>query len=259
MKGTSLFGAACVLLTFSILACTTQNVEEQKDKAEAIRYLGEAYLRQGEYRAALKQFIKAEDIDPSDHILQDDLGLSYLYLNDPDNAIHHFKKALELKPDYNPARNNLGNAYAEKREWQNAIEQYKMLNSDLLYGTPQFPLSNLGLVYYELKEYELSASYFLKALAIKPNFVQALYGLGKTYLAMGRIPDAVSKLEKAVSLAPDSAAVYFELAKAYSLQQDYGKALEAFHKVVEINPNGTLADKALIEARKVKKLQMLHE
>ncbi len=257
MKGTSFFGAACILLAVSILACTSQNVADQKNRAEAIRNLGEAYLRQGEYRAALKQFKTAEDINPSDHILQDDLGLAYLYLNNPDNAIRHFKKALELKPDYNPARNNLGNAYAESREWQKAIEQYKMLTSDLLYGTPQFPLSNLGLVYYELKEYELSVTYFLKALAIKPNFAQALYGLGKTYLAMGRVPDAVAKLEKAVSSAPDSAAVYFELANAYSLQQDYGKALEAYHKVVEINPNSVLADKALIEARKVKKLQML--
>ena len=194
MRRILLVGAVCVLLAGLIAACTTtQNVAEQKSQAEAIRNLGEAYLRQGKYRAALKQLKKAEELYPNDHILQDDLGLAYLYLKDSDQAIFHFKKALAIKSDYTPARNNLGNAYAEKKEWEKAIEQYKAVTQDLLYGTPQFPLSNLGIVYYELQEYELSAQYFLKALNIKPDFIQALYGLAKTYIAMGRVPDAISK------------------------------------------------------------------
>jgi tetratricopeptide (TPR) repeat protein len=252
MKGILFVGAACVLLTGLLISCTTKNVEEQKAQAEATRNLGEAYLRQGKYRVALKHLKKAEDLYPSDHILQDDLGLAYLYLKDPEQAIPHFKKALELKDDYSPARNNLGNAYAEKKEWDKAIEQYKIVTSDLLYGTPQFPLSNLGVVYYELQEYGISAQYYLKALDIEPNFVQALYGLAKTYMAMDRVPDAIAKLEKAVGISPVSDVLYFELARAYGLNGNDTKALSAYHKVVEINPNSTLADRALIEARKIK-------
>jgi tetratricopeptide (TPR) repeat protein len=255
MKKILVVGAIRVLLTGLILACTTQNLAEQKAQAEAIRNLGEAYLQQGKYRVALKQLKKAEALYPSDHLLQDDLGLAYLYLKDQDQAISHFKKALEIKDDYNPARNNLGNAYAEKKEWDKAIEQYKIVTTDLLYGTPQFPLSNLGVVYYELQEYELSAQYYLKALNIKPDFVQALYGLAKTYMAMDRTPEAIVKLEKAVSISPDSAVLYFELAGAYALNRDYTRAMSAYHKVVELDPNSTLADRALIEARKIKTQQ----
>jgi len=251
MKKTLVVGAVCILLTGLIIACTTQNVAEQKAQAEATRNLGEAYLRQNKYRIALKHLKKAEALYPSDHILQDDLGLAYLYLKDPDQAILHFKKALELKDDYTPARNNLGNAYAEKKEWDKAIEQYKIVTSDLLYGTPHFPLSNLGVVYYELQEYGLSVQYYLKALDIKPDFVQALYGLAKTYMAMDRVPDAISKLEKAVDISPAAAVLYFELAKAYALNREYTRAVSAYHKVVELNPNSTLADRALVEARKL--------
>ena len=255
MKRILLVGTACILITGLILGCTTQNLAEQKSQAEALRNLGEAYLRQGKYRIALKQLKKAEELYPSDHLLQDDLGLAYLYLHDQDQAIFHFKKALEIKNDYTPARNNLGNAYAEKKDWDKAIEQYKIVTSDLLYGTPQFPLSNLGIVYYEIQEYQLSAQYFLKALDIKPDFVQALYGLAKTYMAMERVPDAVARLEDAVEISPDSAVLYFELAKAYSLNRDYTRAVSAYHKVVELNPSSTLADRALIEARKIKNRQ----
>ena len=255
MKKILVVGAGCVLLTGLLLSCTTQNVAEQKAQAEATRSLGEAYLRQGKYRIALKHLKKAENLFPSDHILQDDIGLCYLYLKDADQAIYHFKKSLEMNNDYTPARNNLGNAYAEKKEWGKAIEQYKIVTSDLLYGTPHFPLSNLGVVYYELQEYELSVQYYLKALDIKPDFVRALYGLAKTYVAMDRVPDAIAKLQKAVSISPDSVVLYFELARAYALNQDYGKAIGAYHKVVQLNPSSTLADRALIEARKIKNRQ----
>ena len=115
MKKILVAGAGCFLLAGLILACTTQNVEEQKVQAEAIRNLGEAYLQQGKYRVALKQLKKAEELYPSDHLLQDDLGLAYLYLKDRDQAIFHFKKALEIKDDYNPARNNLGQCICRKK------------------------------------------------------------------------------------------------------------------------------------------------
>ena len=92
----------------------------------------------------------------------------------------------------------------------------------------------------------------LKALDIKPDFVQALYGLAKTYMEMDRVPDAIAKLQKAVDISPDSAVLHFELARAYALDRQYTKALNAYHKVAEINPNSTLADRALIEARKIK-------
>jgi len=176
-------------------------------------------------------------------------------LKETDQAIFHFKKALAIKDDYAPARNNLGNAYAENKEWEKAIKQYKIVTSDILYGTPQFPLSNLGVVYYELQEYGLSVQYYLKALDIKPDFVQALYGLAKTYMAMDRVPDAISKLEKAVDISPAAAVLYFELAKAYALHREYTRAVSAYHKVVELNPNSTLADRALVEARKLKNRQ----
>jgi tetratricopeptide (TPR) repeat protein len=255
MKSILVVGTGCILLTGLLLSCTTQNVAEKKAQAEATRNLGEAYLRQGKYRMALMQLKKAEELIPPDHILQDDLGLCYYFLNDQDQAIIHFKKALTIKDDYTPARNNLGNAYAEKKEWDKAIEQYKIVTTDLLYGTPQNPLSNLGFVYYELQEFKLSAQYFLKALDIKPDFVRALYGLAKTYMAMERVPDAIAKLEKAVDISPDSAALYFELARAYALNGDSTMAMSAYHKVVELDPNSTLADRALIEVRKIKNQQ----
>jgi len=254
MKTTLLVGAGCLLVVSLLLACTSKNIEEQKARAEASRNLGEAYLRQGKYSLALGEFLKAESLTPDDYFLQDDLGLVYYYKGKQDLAIRHFKKALALKDDYAPARNNLGNAYAEKREWDKAIEQYKAVSSDLLYVTPQFPLSNLGLAYYEKGEYQLSEKYFLKALKSQQDFDRALYGLGKTYMAMGRVPEAVIKLERAALAAPDAPPVHFELAKAYTMNREYKKAYDSYQLVVNLNPGSPLADRATLEAQKIKHL-----
>jgi type IV pilus assembly protein PilF len=253
MKKEWLIKAGCLFLLVGMAACTpttTQNTE--LEQAIAARNLGEAYLREGRFRAALKELKKVESSYPDDYILQDDLGLSYYYLEEHDLAIQHFKKALELNGDYAPARNNLGNAYAAKKEWDKAIEQYKIVSADLLYATPQYPLSNLGYVYYEKGEYDLSQKYYLEALRAKPDFSNAMHGLGKTYLAMGRVQEAITRLEKAVELSPGVAFVYFDLAKAYSLNREYSKAYDAYNKVVQLDLGSPIADQAKKEAEKIK-------
>ena len=254
MKKICLLGAGCLLVISLLFACTSKNMEEQKEQAEAFRNLGEAYLRQGKYSLALKELLKAEALTPDDYFLQNDLGLVYYYKGKQDLAIRHYKKALALKNDYAPARNNLGNSYAEKREWDKAIEQYEMVSSDLLYATPQFPLSNLGLAYYEKKEYQLSEKYYLKALKAKQDFDRALYGLGRTYMAMGRVTEAIRKLERAALVAPDAPPVHFELARAYTMNREYKNAYDSYQQVVVLNPGSQMADQARLEAQKLKNL-----
>jgi tetratricopeptide (TPR) repeat protein len=253
MRKNWVWSAGCVLLVCLLVSCTTKNLEKDKNIAEKTRMLGEAYLREQHYTAALEAFLKSEALYPDDHLLHDDLGLVYLAKGKYELAIRHFKKALELEEDYTPARNNLGNAYAASHDWDRAIEQYKIASSNMLYATPYYPLSNLGFVYYQKKEYDLSEEYYLKALKVRRDFVVALQGLAKTYMATGRVLEAIARLEKAAEISPDSASVYFELANAYSLNRDYRKAYTAYQKVIALDPDSPLADRAKEEARKVEK------
>jgi len=255
MKKIWLAGAIFILLLSGLAGCTSKEyLENQKEQADALRNLGEAYLRQGNYTAALRELLKAESMAPSDYILQDDLGLAYLYKGDSDKAITHFNKALAIKDDYAPGRNNLGNAYTQKEEWDKAIEQYKIVTSNLLYATPQFAYSNMGLAYYHKKEYRQSEKYFKEALKITPEFDRALWGLSKTYIATGRVSEAVKTLEFAVQKHPENISLLFELAEAYVLIRDYRKASAAYYLVVQLDPDSPLADKALRKANRLKPL-----
>ena len=141
-----------LLLVLGLAACASHQKNLEKQRAEAIRDLGEAYMGQGSHTRALREFLKAENIYPDDPYLQNDLGTAYLAKGNLELAVQHFNKALKLKPDYSPARNNLGSAYIELENWEAAIECFKVVKDDLLYGTPHYPMTNLGFLREDLEE-----------------------------------------------------------------------------------------------------------
>ena len=112
------------ILVIGFLAGCAPN-ENLRKQGESSRNLGEAYMAQGNYTAALKELLAAEQLTPDDPYLHNDLGLTYMAKDRLDLAIQHFKKALSLKPDYAPAMNNLGTAYLAQQNWDAAIVCFK--------------------------------------------------------------------------------------------------------------------------------------
>jgi len=242
-----------MMMAFYIVSCATANMEAQKEQGEALRNLGEVYYKQGNYTSALRELLKAEALYPDDPFLQNDLGLTYKAKKRLNLAVQHFKKALEIKPDYAPAKNNLGTVYLDKKEWDTAIKYFKEVSENMLYATPYMAMANLGWAYYNKKEYSLSETYYLKALDIEPKFINALRGLGLTYIAVGRIDEAVKVLESAVRYYPKFVPLYEELARVYVLSYDHEKALGAYHKVIELAPDSAMAKEAEKAAQRIKK------
>ncbi|MBW2177268.1 MAG: tetratricopeptide repeat protein [Deltaproteobacteria bacterium] len=246
-------GFAWLLLfvfVISLLSCAA-NMEKKRAQSKATRQLGEAYMRQGDYTAALRELLKAESLSPGDHLVQNDLGLIYMSKFRYDLAETHFKKAIQIKPDYAAAKNNLGTVYLATKDWHSAIKTFKPLEGNLLYATPHYPLSNLGLAYYSLGNYPMAEEYYLRALDIEPNFIIALRGLGRTYIALVKIPQAVSVLERAAREAPAWPELYMDMGEAYKLAGQYTKALLAYNKVSDLAPNSEIAEQAKAEISKM--------
>ena len=234
----------CIVLVLT--ACATQKQTDHNIQlADATREIGEAYMRQGDYTAALRELLKAEKLNPQDPFTQNDLGLCYMAKNRMPEAIAHFKKAISLKPSYAPARNNLGSAYLQVESWDAAIATFKEITKDTLYATPHYPLSNLGLAYYHKGDYRQAMRYYKEALKLEPNFVYALRGVGRTYLAMNQGSLAVRYLEQAVQQAPKMADLHFDLAEAYLLIGKFKEARYAYETVIDLAPQESpLAQKA---------------
>lgn len=238
------------MLALLTAACATEQKLAERQRAEATRDLGEAYMGQGNHTRALREFLKAESIYPDDPYLQNDLGMAYQAKGNLDLAIRHYLEALELNPEYSPARNNLGSAYIEQENWEAAIECFKAVKDDLLYGTPHYPMTNLGFVYFKLGDYDQSVYYYLEALEIAPNFPKAHHGLGRTYMAMGNYAEAVNSLENAVKNAPNEIPIQLDLGRAYKMTREYNKAFEIFTRAAQTAEDPKIKKEAEAEAEK---------
>lgn len=233
-------------------ACATSKVNPQdKRKADATRKLGEAYLSEKNYTAALGELLKAEKLNADDPILHNDLGLVYMSKDKIELAIVHFERAVKLNPDYSLAKNNLGSAYLVKKEWDKAIPVLQEVTGDMLYATPHYPLTNLGWAYYNKQEYDMARQYLKKALDLKPDFFTAQLNLGRTYLATGRVYDALSLFQAAEKTNPKDPALLFELGKTYRLMGDYNNARRALRGSIEYAEDSDLAVEASEELKKI--------
>lgn len=244
MKKVLLTGICLLVPAILLAGCAFNKDNASKERAEASRNLGEAYMAEGNYTKALRELLQAEKMNPDDPYLQNDLGLTYLAKNDPKEAVDHFKQALKLNPDYSPARNNLGTAYIALEEWDQAVECFTLVKDDLLYATPYFPLTNLGYVYYRKKDYGTAEKYYKEALEMKPDFAKAFHGLGQVYLDSGRYEQAIGKLQHAVELAPKAAPIYLDLGRAYEKVNEYDKALDSYKKAAAVAHGTALAEQA---------------
>jgi type IV pilus assembly protein PilF len=228
----------------SITACAPTNNDNLKKQADASRNLGEVYMNQGQYTAALKELLEAEKKYPNDPMINNALGLAYIAKERPDLAVDHFKKAIKLQPDFSSAINNLGNAYLRLNQWDAAIEQFQSLSDDLIYATPHYPLTNIGFAYYNKGEFGKAEKYYQDALKLQPKFIIALRGLGRTYLKMGEVAKAQEVLFEAISSEPDFTPAYIDLAKSYQMTGETEKAKNAYQHVIRTAPESPFAKEA---------------
>jgi len=230
------FGAMVLVAVLALAGCAGQSNQQNLRIAESKRNIGEAYMRQGDYTSGLRELLEAEKLNPEDAFTQHDLGLCYREKKLMTDAIAHLKRAIQLKPSYTPARNSLGRVYLEIGQVDKAIAIFKEIAKDALYATPHYPLANLGLAYYQKGEYATAINYYHRALKLEPNFVFALHGLGKTYLAMKKSRLAIAYLEKALQLAPKVAEIHFEYAEANLLAGRVAQAKVSYENAIDTAP-----------------------
>lgn len=91
------------------------------------------------------------------------LGICYYHLGQYEREIFEYRKCLAVNPGYVPAQLNLGHAYLAQDMLEQAREAYrKVLDLD---GTNAVALYNLGLVEFDLRDFDQSQKHLDKFLS----------------------------------------------------------------------------------------------
>lgn len=240
-----------IVITLIVVGGCAESLKIKKQKGEMTRDIGEAYLIEGNYTAALRELLKAEEIYPDDPFLQNYLGLTYHAKELYKDAVAHYRRAIELQPDYAPAYNNLGVTYLAMKDWDAAIGVFKQLSANVLYSTPHYAHLNLGWAYFNKDDYQVAADYYRKVIRHYQDgfpkdlvYVKALRGMGKIYLVEGNVAEAEKVMEEAYSIAPNFLPLGLDLAKIRQTMGKKKEAIDAYRKVIEVAPGSEMAAKA---------------
>ncbi|HIE27316.1 TPA: tetratricopeptide repeat protein [Candidatus Poribacteria bacterium] len=171
-------------------------------------------------------------------LLNRDLGLAYLMLGQEALAQFYFHNAGETKEATNPVRAQeeiliiADNPYRLQKKILPFLEQRISTNS----RTPEF-YNNIGIIHLANSEYQRAIISFEQALALLPNSVDALIGLGDSYFQLGQFDLAVEKYESAFGQNEIDASLHFKLGLTLSKSGAYAEAIEHLKQSLSIEPD----------------------
>jgi len=161
--------------------------------------------------------------------VHDLLHVAYTLVGEREQALQEERLAVQLKPDSALFRRNLGAALVPF-DARAAIEELEIS----LKLQPESAVShyNLGTAWQRLRDFGMAAAEYEKALAIRPDFPDALMVLGGIYLNTGKTAQALGLVQRAAKLLPADPEPWIKLSVLYNDVGEYGKAAEAALKAL---------------------------
>ncbi len=214
------------------------------NRSEAHYLIGISYLQEQNPTLALREFLRAEEIDPNNADIQAALGQTYQLKKAFPEAEKYYLRALKLSDNDPQIQNNLAALYLDTQRWDEAIRYFRLAAGNLLFTGQAVALTGQGLAHFQKGEYFEAVAAFKKALAQDPRYAQAHLMLGETYFALDKIDLAINEYRQAVTAAPDYARAHYQMGLAFRRKGETDKAAAAFRETIRAAPDSEAAENA---------------
>ncbi len=143
------------------------SLEKKRDSPIHHDWLGQVYMREGQYEKAQMAFTTAVGLAPKEPEFQINLGSLMAKQGKLDEGIAAYQKALELRADHPLALFNMGSAYAMQGQFDRAVEFFHRAERA---GPPSHTLFNSLAQAYEAKgRLDRAVEYLKRSLEIRPD------------------------------------------------------------------------------------------
>lgn len=117
-----------------------------------------------------------------------------------EEAGDYFNKSIQLKADYAPAHFQLARVFLAQGKQDEMIASLEKAKEAAPFDVGL--AFQLGLVYYQKKDFTKARAELERAFVLDPNYSNALYFLGLTYYEIGEKDAAISVFERILQLNP---------------------------------------------------------
>lgn len=192
--------SAIFLFALLVLCSCASSKKKQQDERMASLYFGAGTqsLIDQKYTDALNSLLKANEIDPKNPEVLNNLAMAYYFKGQTDLAINTLKESLKINPKNSDAKMNLASIIYRQGEVDQAIALYKEILTDLTYEKQARTYFNLAAIEINHYKNKRKAEEFLN-LAIKEdeNFCSAYTVLGKMYFEKAQFKTALTNFRSA--------------------------------------------------------------
>ena len=206
--------------------------------------LGLALYQKGKYKEAVKileKCLKTNLKDKQAHVQVDGqtnqlLGIIYYtYYQENKKAVLALKRSLKYKPRDPDTFYILGLAYLNMKKLSEAIESFE---AALKNGKNDAEIHfYIGRVNYSLGKKDAAIINYKKALAMKPDYVEALEDMAMLYHEKQESVETFKLLKRLVKIAPLNFNANYLLGLYYYKKQEYAKMVKAYNKAIKVKPN----------------------
>ncbi len=243
-----------------------RSIARRANDPDAHFNLGTAYYTVGNYERALRQFRIVAEYTPTDPQLHHNLAETYLALGRPQAAKTEYEYAIRLDSELVEAHSGLGKLLYETGQYEEARDRLsEAISTRPGYAPAQF---HMGYVYIELGKVNEATQFFLRGLRADtrssygrlglartyelrdkfdlalPEYEKvhgrhakngdAMVGMGRCFVALARIPQAMRILEKAIQADPENAEAFRVLGDAYLAQQQHTEAAANYRMAIQL-------------------------
>ncbi len=195
---------------------------------------------------AFDELKAAEDMKPDYPETLAALGYYFREKGDLATAAAYFEKTLAIEPRHWEARNIYGVTLFRQRKYDEALKQFEAaiaidpLSSLSLANS----LANIAAVALAKGDAGKAVTYFEKAIAANPQYLQARTGLAALLARQGRFADAAAQYEKYLESSPSDIDVLSSLAWLYATcpaeaARNGKRALELVRTLIGLAQNPT--------------------
>jgi protein O-mannosyl-transferase len=150
-----------------------------------------------------------------------------------------FQHALKVTSNNYVAHFGAAAEFFEEGNYEEAIRHYR----EAVQIKPDYidALNGLGLSLYQTGKIDEAIEYYRRAIEISPRFIKVYPNLGIALAAKGKFADAISLYNKGLQMAPDSVELHINLGNALARSGKLEEAVKEYEKVLKIAPRNAVA------------------
>ncbi len=227
------FNKAYSLSLFEIPDSLTNRIEDKRNVVDAKEYYekGEKNYLDQNYKQALVNYNAALEIEPTNGIYHNKIGLTKLKLNDNYGALTAFSSAIQYAPDFADAIYNLG--YTKMLFGDNKKAILDFTKAIAMNETSPGYYNYRGLCYFNLNQYDSAILDFEKVIAIDSAFNIAYWNAGLSNYKNQNFSEAIPWFSSYIDKVGDKVEANNYRGICYFRMENYELALLDFEITVK--------------------------